>query len=55
MPVTISIPIKAQYKIIDGKAVLQSAEYADVDPRIIVEMIFKAFGIKGTYEKGATT
>jgi hypothetical protein len=39
---TIKIPITAQYKIIDGQAVLQSAEYAEVDARIIAEMIFNA-------------
>lgn len=39
---TIRVPIRAEYKIIDGKPVRQSAEYADVDPRVIAEMIIKA-------------
>ena len=43
---TIKVPITAQYKIIDGEAVLQSAEYADVDINVIAEMILKAFNIQ---------
>ena len=43
---TIMVPIIAQFKIVDGEAVLQSAEYADVDVRVIAEMILKAFNIE---------
>lgn len=39
---TIKVPICAEYQIIDGEAVLESAEYADVDVRIIAEMIMRS-------------
>ena len=41
MSKTIRVPIIANYKMIDGKPVLQSAEYAEVDIRIIADMIAK--------------
>ena len=39
---TIRVPIRAEYKIVDGEPVLQSAEYAEVDARLVAEMIFKS-------------
>ncbi len=38
MSKTIRVPIIANYKMIDRKPVLQSAEYVEVDVRIIADM-----------------
>lgn len=46
MSKTIRVPIIANYKTIDGEPVLQSAEYAEVDVRIIADMIAKAFNLQ---------
>lgn len=43
---TVSIPVKANYKLEDGQCVLQSAEYADVEASVIAEMILKAFRLE---------
>ena len=45
MQQTIRVPIRARYSVIDGVPILQEAEYADVDVKIIVEMLLIQCGI----------
>lgn len=45
MQQTIRVPIRARYSVIDGVPILQEAEYADVDVKIIVDMLLKAFRV----------
>lgn len=42
---TITIPVSMQFKVIDGKPVKQSAEYAAIDPDIIARMLLDAFRV----------
>ncbi len=45
MPSTITVPIRARYEIAEGQAILREAEYAEVDVKIIAEMLLKAFRV----------
>lgn len=45
MPSTITVPIWARYEIVEGQAILREAEYAEVDVKIIAEMLLKAFRV----------
>nr|DAJ22352.1 MAG TPA: hypothetical protein [Myoviridae sp. ct6nn14] len=45
MPSTITVPIRARYEIVEGQAILREAEYAEVDVKIIAEMLLKAFRV----------
>ena len=42
MSPTITVPIRARYEIVEGQAILREAEYAEVDVKIIAEMLLKA-------------
>ncbi len=45
MPPTITVPIRARYEVVEGQAILREAEYAEVDVKIIAEMLLKAFRV----------
>nr|DAK88272.1 MAG TPA: hypothetical protein [Caudoviricetes sp.] len=45
MSPTITVPIRARYEIVEGQAILREAEYAEVDVKIIAEMLLKAFRV----------
>ena len=44
-PLTIRVPISAHMRVIDGKAEMVDAEYADVPVEVVVELLVKSFGL----------